>query len=149
MKYFAAGISWKFYNSTPTPKYVIFRGVARLFKMRGRQGGWGVSRGRGADRDSKWRLSIDLCTKCNFIWGQEGAEFLPGGRTPLVMLCFILLTCYVFCSEKNTISLLIHQNYPKDHLRLLHMMCFVEKRTLGTFFHKAHHVQKWKQWIAH
>ena len=30
----------------------------------------------GADRDSKWRLSIDLCIKCNFIWG---AEFLPEG----------------------------------------------------------------------
>ena len=49
---------------------VIFltRGVARLFKMRGRQGGSGL-RGGGADWDSKWQLSIDLCTKCNFISG--------------------------------------------------------------------------------
>ena len=54
--------------------------LARLFKMKGRQGGSGVS--RGADWDSKWRLSIDLCTKCNFIWGREGAEFLPGGGRP-------------------------------------------------------------------
>ena len=37
----------------------------------------GAARGlrcEGADWDSKWRLSIDLCTKCNFIWGQEGME---------------------------------------------------------------------------
>ena len=54
------------------------RGVARLFKMRGRQGG--LRGEQGADRDSKWRLSIDLCTKCNFIWGgKRGAEFLPEG----------------------------------------------------------------------
>ena len=54
------------------------RGLARLFKMWGSKGGPGVS--RGDNWDSKWQLSIDLCTKCNFIWGQEGAEFLPGGR---------------------------------------------------------------------
>ena len=34
----------------------------------------------GADRDSKCWLSIDLCTKCNFILGgKRGAEFLPEG----------------------------------------------------------------------
>ena len=36
----------------------------------------GAARGaqgeQGADCDSKWRLSIDLCTKCNFIEGWEG-----------------------------------------------------------------------------
>ena len=35
----------------------IFRDEARLFKMRGQQRGW------GADRDSKWRLSMDPCIK--------------------------------------------------------------------------------------
>ena len=55
------------------------RGVARLFKMRGRQGGLRGEQG-GADWDSKWWLFIDLCTKCNFIWGARGgAEFLPEG----------------------------------------------------------------------
>ena len=43
--------------------------------MRGRQGGLKGEQ-RGADRDSIWRLSIDLCTKCNFIWGARGG----GGR---------------------------------------------------------------------
>ena len=57
------------------------RGVARLFKMMGWQEGSGVS-GGGADWDSKWRFSIDLCTKCNFIGGERGAEFLPGGSCP-------------------------------------------------------------------
>ena len=42
--------------------------------------------GGGTDWDSKWRLSIDLCTKCNFIWGREGAEFLPGGGRPPLWL---------------------------------------------------------------
>ena len=55
--------------------------------MKGQQGGLRGEQGgeRGADRDSKWRLSIDLCTKCNFIGGggKRGAEFLPGvDRTP-------------------------------------------------------------------
>ena len=64
-------------------KMFRFGGVARLFKMRGRQGGLRGERGE-ADRDSKWRLSIDLCTKCNFIWGARGgAEFLTrGGGCP-------------------------------------------------------------------
>ena len=59
----------------------MHRGIARLFKMRGWQGG--LRGEQGADWDSKWRLSIDLCTKCNFIWGARGgAEFLPGGQLP-------------------------------------------------------------------
>ena len=37
---------------------------------------------RGADWDSKWRLSIDLCTKCNFIWGREGDRVSDRGRSP-------------------------------------------------------------------
>ena len=37
-----------------------------LFKMRRRQGGLGEE---GAHQDWKWRLSIDPCTKCHFIWG--------------------------------------------------------------------------------
>ena len=37
----------------------------------------------GADRDSKWRLSIDLCTKCNFIGGAKGGQsFCQRGRSP-------------------------------------------------------------------
>ena len=66
--------------SFDTQKQVIIRGVARLFKMRGGKGGSRVS--RGADWDSKWRLSIDLCAKCNFIWGQEGGRVSAWGRSP-------------------------------------------------------------------
>ena len=67
------------------------RGVVRLFKMRGRQGG--LRGGGGADWDSKWRLSIDLCTKCNLIWeAREGAEFVPGAvEPPLLPLAMPLL----------------------------------------------------------
>ena len=53
------------------------RGVARLFKMRGRQGG--LRDEQGCWLGLKWQLSINLCTKCNFIWG---AEFLSGGSHP-------------------------------------------------------------------
>ena len=50
------------------------RGVARLFKMRGRQGG-GAHEWAGGDWDSKWQLSmIDLCTKCNFILRARGGQ---------------------------------------------------------------------------
>ena len=47
---------------------------------RGAQGwGWGG----GADWDSKWRLSmIDLCTKCNFIWGLGGRVSARGQSPP-------------------------------------------------------------------
>ena len=62
------------------------RGVARLFIMRGRQGGSGVSGGGGGWRDSKWRLSLDLCTKCNFIWGLEEGRVSVRGRSPPVPL---------------------------------------------------------------
>ena len=51
---------------------LISWGVVSLFKMRGRQGG-------GADRDSNWRLSIDPCRKCRFIWGLKGDGFLTEG----------------------------------------------------------------------
>ena len=47
--------------------FVSSRGVARLFKMRRRQGGGGE-----ADRDSGWRLSIVPCTTCHFVW--EGSR---------------------------------------------------------------------------
>ena len=68
-----------FYKSSIS---AAIRGLARLFKMRGRQGGSRVSRG-GADWDSKWQLSIDFCTKCNFIWGEEGGQsFCQGGGRP-------------------------------------------------------------------
>ena len=44
---------------------------------RGAQGGAG-----GADWDSKWQLSIDLCTKYNFIWGKRGGRVsAPGGQS--------------------------------------------------------------------
>ena len=65
-----------------TPKVPVpMQGRSQTFQnegtARGAQGWAG-----GADWDSKWRLSIDLCTKCNFIWGARGAEFLPGGSCP-------------------------------------------------------------------
>ena len=41
---------------------LIFRGVARLIKMKGQQGECGGG-GALADQDSNWRLSIDPCTK--------------------------------------------------------------------------------------
>ena len=47
-----------------------------------------------------------------------------------------------FCSQKRKISFFIPQNYPKDHLQLLHMVCFVEKVPSGTFFNKAHALLK-------
>ena len=46
--------------------------------MRGGKGGSGVS-GGGADWDSKWRLCIDLCTKCYFIGGPEGGRVSARG----------------------------------------------------------------------
>ena len=46
---------------------------------------WGGDKGGskgGAGRDSKWRLSIDPCTKCYLIWGQGGLDFWLRGRQP-------------------------------------------------------------------
>ena len=54
----------------------------KLFKMGEGQGG----AGGGADRDSKWWLSIDHCTKCHFIWGAQGRGqgfWLGGPHHPL------------------------------------------------------------------
>ena len=53
------------------------RGVARLFKMMGRQGG--LRDEQGADWESKWRLSIDICTKCNISSGGEGGRVSARG----------------------------------------------------------------------
>ena len=45
------------------------------------KGDWAVS--RGADWDSKWQLSIDLCTECNFICGaKRGGRVSAGGSPP-------------------------------------------------------------------
>ena len=65
------------------------RGVASLFKItRGGKGGGASEMSRGADRNSKWRLSIDLCTKFHFIWGLKGvAGLLTGGVKPPAPLC--------------------------------------------------------------
>ena len=52
---------------------LISWGVASLFKVRG------APTGAGADRDSNWQLSIDLCRKCHFIWGLKGDGFLIEG----------------------------------------------------------------------
>ena len=52
----------------------------QTFQNRGRQGG--LRGEQGADWDSKWRLSIYLCTKCNFIWGQGGQSFCQRGSRP-------------------------------------------------------------------
>ena len=71
----------KVFKWHPRIKILPSRGVARLFKMRGRQGGAHEWAG-GADWYSKWWLSMDLCTKCNFIWGQEGGRVSAGGSCP-------------------------------------------------------------------
>ena len=58
----------------------VFRGIARLFKMRGVKGGSGR-----ADQESNWRLSIDLSTKCHFIFffrGLKGAGLPTEGSSP-------------------------------------------------------------------
>ena len=49
---------------------------------------WGGGKGC-SDRDSKWRLSINPRTKCNFIWGAKGGLgfcLLRGAQAPLVDL---------------------------------------------------------------
>ena len=56
--------------------------------MRGQQGGLKGERGGGADRDSKWWLSIDLCTKCNYIGGGQGAESPPPSGYATEFDCF-------------------------------------------------------------
>ena len=53
------------------------RGIARSFQNEGAARGGGLRGERGADWDSKWWLSIDLCKKCNFIGARGGKE---GGR---------------------------------------------------------------------
>ena len=73
---------WKPVWHTPTKKKVECppRGCSQTFQNEGRQGGPRGERGvgvGGADWDSKWWLSIDLCTKCNFIWGGKS----PGALT--------------------------------------------------------------------
>ena len=43
----------------------------------------GAPTGAGADQDSNWRLSIDPCRKCHFIWGLKGDGFLiEGAQAP-------------------------------------------------------------------
>ena len=66
--------------------------------LRGEQG--------GADWDSKWRLSIDLCTKCNFIWGgKRGGRVsargdsrppAPPPATPLLIFRTLLAKFWIF-----------------------------------------------------
>ena len=66
-----------------TPEYVT-QGHSQTFQNEGvARGLRGERGGGGADWDSKWQLSIDLCTKCNFIWGQGGQSFFQGGSHPL------------------------------------------------------------------
>ena len=75
-------------------QYHVYTFLIRIFRQgrsqtfqngrAARGGGSGVS--RGADWDSKWRLSIDLCTKCNFIGGASGGQsFCQGGGCPLLL----------------------------------------------------------------
>ena len=55
-----------------------------------RGGGSGDERG-GADRDSKWRPSIDLCTKCHFIWGLVRDGWTSnGGKRPWSSILILL-----------------------------------------------------------
>ena len=60
--------------------FINMQGRGQTFPNEG-GGKGGVRDEQGAAWDPKWRLSIDLCTKCNFIWGARGAEFLPDGTT--------------------------------------------------------------------
>ena len=70
---------------------VTSRGIARLQNEGAARG----ARVRGADWDSKWQLTIDLCTKCDFMGGQEGGRVSARGQlppdphlaTPLVTSC--------------------------------------------------------------
>ena len=41
-----------------------------------------MSKGGGGDWDSNWQLSIDLSTKCNFIWGRKGGRVSAGDGRP-------------------------------------------------------------------
>ena len=60
------------------------RGIARLFKMRGQQGGDQGWAG-GLIGTQNGGSPIDLCTKCNFIWGwaRGGQSFCQGVVAPL------------------------------------------------------------------
>ena len=58
------------------------QGRSQTFQNEGASRGAQGWAGGGADWDSKWRLSIDLCTKCNFIWGRGGQSFCRGQSPP-------------------------------------------------------------------
>ena len=48
------------------------QGRSKTFQNgRGARGAQGRAWEEGTDWDSKWRLTIDFCTKCNFIWGSR------------------------------------------------------------------------------
>ena len=63
------------------------QGCSYSFQNEGQEGGL-----RGVDQDSKWQLSINPCTMCNFIWGLKETGLLteglkvpntPSGYTPV------------------------------------------------------------------
>ena len=60
-----------------------------------------------ADWDSKWRLTIDLCTKCNFIGGKKGGRVSARGQLPPAPLwlrhCINGTKC-VCCVESTQLS---------------------------------------------
>ena len=82
---------------------LTFRGIDEG-AARGAQVGSGV-----ADQDSKWRLSIDLCTKCRFIWGAQrggggGLDFWLGGSNPSSPLWLCLCLLYLYLLVQDAIS---------------------------------------------
>ena len=65
---------------------VHYAGRSQTFQNEGWQGRGLRGDSEGADCDSKWRLSMDLCTKCDFIWGQEGGRVSAGDSHPSLTL---------------------------------------------------------------
>ena len=97
--------------------FLTNRGVARLFKMRGRQGGGGSGVLRGPDQDSKWTLHRPLY-KVSFHLGpqERGAELLMGGSKPLLampLLPNVYETNLVFFHVSLLLQNIWHANFQK------------------------------------
>ena len=129
------------------------RGVARLFKMRGRQGELRGKGGERPDRDSKWRLSIDLCTKCNFIWGaREEQSFCQRGSHPPPPLATPLTKCTKFHSQNkdihvSSINTGIYLKYRSTH-RLISVLCETDSWVRWCCVAFKHHFQTIKgHWL--
>ena len=56
------------------------QGRSQTFQNEREQGG--SESFKGADWDWKWRLSVDPCTKCHFIWRLVGSTSVWGAQAP-------------------------------------------------------------------